>query len=204
MPVTPEQVISGTEWDALSSREQEQAVEDRLVFARMSPEHKVQIVQTLERIGRVCAMVGDGANDAAAIRAASVGIGVASRGSDPARGAADVVLLDGKVGALLDAVDEGRQLWRRVDAAVAVLLGGNAGEVAFALLGSVVTGRCPRRPWRSVPRITTTTGPARTDRTSRRCCAPSRSGAPPRRPGPPWHGPWPASPELGSAPPPSR
>ncbi|MDF3311592.1 cation-translocating P-type ATPase [Rhodococcus sp. T2V] len=143
MPVTEDQVISGTDWDTLPHREQERAVQDRRVFARMSPEHKVQIVQTLERIGRVCAMVGDGANDAAAIRAASVGIGVASHGSAPARGAADVVLLDGKVGALLDALDEGRQLWRRVQAAVAVLVGGNAGEVAFALIGSVLTGRSP-------------------------------------------------------------
>ncbi|QTJ68040.1 cation-translocating P-type ATPase [Rhodococcus sp. ZPP] len=143
MPVTPDQVISGIDWDDLSHREQERAVESCLVFARMSPEHKVQIVQTLERIGRVCAMVGDGANDAAAIRAASVGIGVASHGSAPARGAADVVLLDGQVGALLEALDEGRQLWRRVQAAVAVLVGGNAGEVAFALIGSIATGRSP-------------------------------------------------------------
>ncbi|ANS31417.1 metal cation transporting ATPase [Rhodococcus opacus] len=143
MPVTPDQVISGAEWDTLSQTEQERAVADCLVFARMSPENKVQIVQTLERAGRVCAMVGDGANDAAAIRAASVGIGVASRGSDPARGAADIVLLDGRVGALLDALDEGRQLWHRVDAAVAVLLGGNSGEVAFALIGSVATGHSP-------------------------------------------------------------
>ncbi|KOS53750.1 hypothetical protein Z051_23940 [Rhodococcus rhodochrous KG-21] len=118
-------------------------MEQCLVFARMSPEHKVQIVQTLEHAGHVCAMVGDGANDAAAIRAASVGIGVASHGSDPARGAADVVLLEGRVAGLLDALDEGRVLWQRVQAAVAVLLGGNAGEVAFALLGSLVTGRSP-------------------------------------------------------------
>lgn len=141
--VTPDQVISGAEWETLPRHEQEQAVEECLVFARMSPEHKVQIVQTLERIGRVCAMVGDGANDAAAIRAAGVGIGVASHGSAPARGAADVVLLDGKVGALLDALDEGRRLWRRVQAAVAVLVGGNAGEVAFALIGSAISGRSP-------------------------------------------------------------
>ena len=143
LPVTADQVISGTKWEALSRRAQEQAVTDRLVFARMSPEHKVQIVQTLERMGRVCAMVGDGANDAAAIRAATVGIGVAARGSDPARTAADVMLLDGRIEALLDAVDEGRQLWRRVQAAVSVLLGGNAGEVAFAIVGTAITGRSP-------------------------------------------------------------
>ena len=86
-------------------------------------------------------MVGDGANDAAAIRAASVGIGVAAEGSDPARTAADVMLLDGRIEALIDAIDEGHDLWRRVQSAVSVLLGGNAGEVCFALISSVLTGR---------------------------------------------------------------
>jgi len=85
-------------------------------------------------------MVGDGANDAAAIRAATVGIGVVARGSDPARTAADVMLLDGHIEALLDALDEGHQLWRRVHSAVSVLLGGNAGEVCFALITTLLTG----------------------------------------------------------------
>ncbi|MCW2629862.1 MAG: P-type ATPase, translocating [Mycobacterium sp.] len=143
MPVAADQVISGPDWEALSRRAQEQAVQDRVVFARMSPEHKVQVVETLERLGQVCAMVGDGANDAAAIRVATVGIGVAARGSDPARTAADMMLLDGRIASLLDALDEGRQLWRRVQAAVAVLLGGNAGEVAFAIIGTALTGRSP-------------------------------------------------------------
>jgi H+-transporting ATPase len=143
MPVDAGQVISGAEWQTMSRRAQERAVQERLVFARMSPEHKVQIVETLERLGLVCAMVGDGANDAAAIRAATVGIGIASHGSDPARIAADMMLLDGRIGALLDALDEGRQLWQRVQAAVSVLLGGNAGEVAFAIAGAAITGRSP-------------------------------------------------------------
>ena len=138
-----EAVVSGPDWDAMSRRQQERAVRDRVVFARMSPENKVQIVETLQRQGRVCAMVGDGANDAAAIRAATVGIGVAAHGSDPARTAADVMLLDGRIAALRDALDEGRQLWKRVQAAVAVLLGGNAGEVAFAVAGTALTGRAP-------------------------------------------------------------
>jgi len=143
LPVTLDQVISGAQWEALSRKDQEQAVADHVVFARMSPENKVQIVQTSERTGRICAMVGDGANDAAAIRAATVGIGVVSRGSDPAHSAADVVLVDGKVHSLLDALEEGRQLWQRVQAAVSVLLGGNAGEVLFAIVGSALTGRSP-------------------------------------------------------------
>ena len=143
MPVTADDVISGSEWDAMSRKEQERAVTERVIFARMTPENKVQIVQTLERAGRVCAMVGDGSNDAAAIRAATVGIGVIARGSDPASVAADVVLLDARIEALLQAIEEGRELWRRVQAAVSVLLGGNAGEVAFAIIGSAITGNSP-------------------------------------------------------------
>ena len=88
-------------------------------------------------------MVGDGANDAAAIRAATVGIGVVAHGSDSAHLVADVVLIDGRIDALLEAVEEGRQLWRRVQAAVQVLLGGNAGEVIFAIIGSAITGTSP-------------------------------------------------------------
>ncbi len=139
--VTAEQVITGSDWEALSAEQRAETVASRLVFARMTPEHKVEVVQTLERTGLVTAMVGDGVNDAAAIRAASVGIGVAARGSDTARTAADVVLLDERIEALLDALDEGQQLWRRVQSAVSMLLGGNLGEVCFALITTVLTGR---------------------------------------------------------------
>jgi cation-transporting ATPase I len=141
LEVTADQVITGGEWEALTADQRAEVVSSHLVFARMSPEHKIDVVQTLERIGVVTAMVGDGANDAGAIRAASVGIGVAARGSDPARTAADVILLDGRIEALLDALDEGEQLWRRVQSAVSMLLGGNAGEVCFALITSLLTGR---------------------------------------------------------------
>jgi len=143
LPVTAEQVISGAEWDALSRKDQERAVAERIIFARMSPENKVQVVQTLERAGKVSAMVGDGSNDAAAIRAATVGLAVVARGSDPASIAADVVLVDAKIEALVAAIDEGHQLWRRVHAAVSVLLGGNAGEVGFAIIGSAISGTSP-------------------------------------------------------------
>uniref|UniRef100_UPI003899AC4A cation-translocating P-type ATPase n=1 Tax=Mycobacterium sp. HUMS_1102779 TaxID=3383487 RepID=UPI003899AC4A len=139
--VTAEQVVTGAEWETLSADRRTEIARSRQVFARMSPEHKIDVVQTLERAGLVTAMVGDGVNDAAAIRAASVGIGVAARGSDAARTAADVVLLDERIEALLDALDEGEQLWRRVQSAVSMLLGGNLGEVFFALITTILTGR---------------------------------------------------------------
>jgi cation-transporting ATPase I len=141
--VTAEQVISGAEWDSLSRKDQERVVTERVIFARMTPESKVQVVQTLEAAGVLCAMVGDGSNDAAAIRAATVGIGVVAGGSDPAHMAADVVLVDARIEGLLHAIEEGRQLWQRVQAAVSVLVGGNAGEVLFAIVGSAITGTSP-------------------------------------------------------------
>ncbi len=141
--VAPEHVITGSEWNALNRKEQERVVCERVIFARMSPENKVQIVQTLERAGRVTAMVGDGANDAAAIRAATVGLGVVAHGSDSAHATADVVLTDGKIGALVDAIDEGRRLWRGVQLAISGLLGGNAGEVMFSVIGTAITGNSP-------------------------------------------------------------
>ncbi|OBH14544.1 cation-translocating P-type ATPase [Mycolicibacter sinensis] len=141
--VDAEQVITGSEWNALDRKEQERVVCERVIFARMSPENKVQIVQTLERAGRVSAMVGDGANDAAAIRAATVGLGVVAHGSDSAHATADVVLTDGKIGALIDAIDEGRRLWNGVQRAISGLLGGNAGEVIFSVIGTAVTGNSP-------------------------------------------------------------
>jgi cation-transporting ATPase I len=113
------------------------------VFARVSPEQKVRVVQALQRAGRVVAMTGDGVNDAAAIRLADVGIGVAARGSASARSAASLVLTDPDPARLVDMLAEGRSLWSRVRDAVAILVGGNAGEVAFTVFGTAAGGRAP-------------------------------------------------------------
>lgn len=106
MELTAEGVITGTEWESLSADERAGLVRTRMVFARMSPEHKIEVIQTLEGIGMVTAMVGDGANDAAAIRAASVDIGVAATRQRPAQTAADMLLLDGHIEALIGALGQ--------------------------------------------------------------------------------------------------
>jgi cation-transporting ATPase I len=136
-------IITGARWERLSIAERAEVVKDNVIYARMTPEQKVQIVQQISNSGVVAAMVGDGANDAAAIRAAAVGVGVSSHGSDPARGAADVVLTEGRVGSLLEAIEEGHRLWQQAQAAVAMLLGGNAGEIAFNMYGTMVRGVAP-------------------------------------------------------------
>src|SRR5205814_5757774 len=84
-----------------------------------------------------------GVNDASAIRLADVGIGVAGAESPAARTAADLVLTDVDLTRLVDAIAEGRAMWSRVRDAVSVLVGGNAGEVAFTVLGTAIGGRSP-------------------------------------------------------------
>jgi cation-transporting ATPase I len=137
-------VVTGAELAGLDEDACAKLVSDVQVFARVSPEQKVQIVGALQRCGRVTAMVGDGANDAAAIRMADVGIGVSGRGSSAARGAADIVLTDEDLGVLLDALVEGRSMWSGVRDAVTILVGGNVGEVLFTIIGTALgTGRAP-------------------------------------------------------------
>jgi cation-transporting P-type ATPase I len=137
-------VVTGAELAGLDEDASAKLVADVQVFARVSPEQKVQIVAALQRCGRVTAMVGDGANDAAAIRMADVGIGVSGRGSSAARGAADIVLTDDDLGVLLDALVEGRSMWAGVRDAVTILVGGNVGEVLFTIIGTAFgSGRAP-------------------------------------------------------------
>jgi cation-transporting ATPase I len=136
--------ITGAELAALDEEGRAELCADTQVFARVSPEQKVQIVTALQRCGQVTAMVGDGANDAAAIRVADVGVGVSGRGSSAARGAADIVLTDDDLGALLDALVEGRGMWGGVRDALTILVGGNVGEVIFTIIGTAFgAGRAP-------------------------------------------------------------
>ena len=136
-------VLTGADLDRLSERERLARVPRTTVFARVSPEQKVRIVRAMQQAGLVVAMTGDGANDAAAIRLADVGIGVAGKSSTAARSAADLVLADPDPLRIVDALTEGRLLWSRVRDAVSILVGGNAGEVAFTLLGTAFGGRAP-------------------------------------------------------------
>ncbi|CAL9345010.1 cation-translocating P-type ATPase [Streptomyces sp. enrichment culture] len=137
------EVVTGDELVAMERRERVRVLHGAGVVARVAPEQKLHVVEALQQAGRVVAMAGDGANDAAAIRAADVGVGVESRGSAAARNAADLVLTTGDLSVLVDAVAEGRALWRSVADAVSILIGGNAGEVGFSVLGTLLAGASP-------------------------------------------------------------
>jgi magnesium-transporting ATPase (P-type) len=116
------------------------------VFARVTPAQKVRIVRALQRTGRVVAMVGDGANDAPAIRLANVGIAVGRHSTAAARAAADVVLMDERIETLVHAIVEGRAMWASVRDAVSILVGGNLGEIGFTLAAGLLDGRPPLNP----------------------------------------------------------
>jgi cation-transporting ATPase I len=136
-------VVTGEELAAADRSARARMLRDAGVVARVAPEQKLQVVEALRDAGRVVGMVGDGANDAAAIRAADIGVGINARGSAAARNAADIVLTDDDLTVLIDAVGEGRALWHSVADAIAILIGGNAGEVGFGLLGTLLSGRAP-------------------------------------------------------------
>ncbi|MEU5095164.1 cation-translocating P-type ATPase [Streptomyces sp. NPDC020996] len=137
------EVVTGDELAAADRSERARMLRDTGVVARVAPEQKLQVVEALRDGGRVVGMVGDGANDAAAIRTADIGVGLTTRGSAAARNAADIVLTEDDLTVLVEAVREGRALWHSVADAIAILIGGNAGEIGFGILGTVLGRSAP-------------------------------------------------------------
>jgi cation-transporting ATPase I len=137
------EVLSGDELLRLTDPELDFRLPEVGVFARVSPAQKVRIVRALERTGHVVAMVGDGANDAPAIRLANVGVAIGERSTTAARAAADVVVTDERIETVVDAIVEGRAMWASVRDAVSILVGGNLGEIGFTLAAGLVEGRSP-------------------------------------------------------------
>ena len=138
--------MTGPELDELDDDTLDARLPGVSVFARVTPSHKVRIVQALQRAGKVVAMTGDGANDAPAIRLADVGIALGERSTSAARDAADLVVLDDRIEVLVDAVAEGRGMWVSVRDAVSLLVGGNLGEIGFTVGGALLGGSSPLNP----------------------------------------------------------
>lgn len=136
-------VITGAELDRLDERQLEEVLPRVAVVARGTPAHKLRVVKAFQRLDRTVAMTGDGANDAPAIRLADVGIALGSRSSPAARAAADLVVTDDRLETITSALIEGRSMWRSVREALGILLGGNLGEIAFTVAGSLLRGLSP-------------------------------------------------------------
>ena len=124
-----EESITGPEIDKLDEKEFFDNIEKYSVFARVSPEHKVNIVSALKAKGNIVSMTGDGVNDAPSLKRADIGVAMGITGTDVSKGAADMILLDDNFTTIVEAVKEGRNIYNNIKKTIMFLLSCNLGEV---------------------------------------------------------------------------
>jgi Ca2+-transporting ATPase len=138
--------LSGSELEKLSDAELASRVDAARVFARVTAEQKLRIVQAFKSRGHIVAMTGDGVNDAPALREAHIGVAMGKDGTDVARQAADMVLADDNFATIVEAVREGRAIWRNIQKFIFFLLSSNAGLLVTVFAASFLPGLPPLTP----------------------------------------------------------
>lgn len=136
-------VVTGEELEEMDDRELDQAVARASVFARVSPFHKLRIVRALKHAGQIVAMTGDGVNDAPALKAADIGVAMGITGTDVAKDASDMILLDDRFTTIVYAVREGRRVFRNIQKVVAFLVADNVAEIVVLLAAVALNWSAP-------------------------------------------------------------
>lgn len=135
-----ERTITGAELENIDDEALAQLLKQPVLFARTSPAHKMRLIRTLQSQGHIVAMTGDGVNDAPALKKADIGVAMGTRGTDVAKDAADLVLLDDNFATLERAIREGRRQFANIQRFVRYLLSSNAGEVVAILVNLALGG----------------------------------------------------------------
>jgi Ca2+-transporting ATPase len=138
--------LTGHELQRMAVAELESAAKDVSVFARVSPEHKLKLIDVYQRQQNIVAMTGDGVNDAPALKKADIGVAMGITGTDVAKGAADMVLLDDNFATIVAAVEEGRIIYDNIRRFIKYLLTCNASEIAVMLIGPLLGMPLPLLP----------------------------------------------------------
>ena len=136
-------IISGEELDRMSDAELDEAVKKAAVFARVSPADKLRIIRSLKRNGEVAAMTGDGVNDSPALKAADIGVAMGITGTDVAKDAADMILLDDSFNTIAYAIKEGRRVYRNIQKVIQFLLIGNIAEILTLFVATLFNWEAP-------------------------------------------------------------
>lgn len=139
-------VVSGAELDNMDETELDSKLEDISVFARVSPEHKLKIVEAYKRKGKVVAMTGDGVNDAPALKTADIGCAMGGNGTDVAKGASDMIITDDNFATIVSAVREGRIIYGNIRKSVHFLLSSNIGEIITVFIAMLFGWGAPLLP----------------------------------------------------------
>jgi P-type Ca2+ transporter type 2C len=135
--IPPSRVLTGLELETFSAEALREAIKDTNVFARVAPEHKLQLVEALKANGEIVAMTGDGVNDAPALKRADVGVAMGQRGSDVSREVADLVLLDDNFATIVAAIEEGRSIYENIQKFIRFLFSANLALVLLVIGGAV-------------------------------------------------------------------
>ncbi len=141
-----DKAMNGKELDLLDDISLQKAVKDCRVFARVTPEHKVRIVKAFRARGEIVAMTGDGVNDAPALKAADIGCAMGKSGTDVAKNAADMILVDDNFATIVKAVEQGRGIFDNIKKAVHFLLSTNIGEILSVFASSLLGFSAPLVP----------------------------------------------------------